>query len=657
MHFLLLFFEAILVLYLAIWAILLVLCFRKNAFWPVIGDSKTTKKFWLATFILMNPVLTALYFFFGQIRSPKVKPNAYAFSTVLAFAIVGFYFNFPGITHLWMQPFLGRSKNIPRFHASIAAIKSGNNTNTSSVSNSSNNSKLACKNVAVFCEDSDVLICRIGNDLKEFIKKIPNIETVDYYNSDSHPPQNAISPDIFIRLNLDNIKENFLPYILKLQADIHVLISNHSVSGGSGYYDNRTPPIFNYSLNMELSHKSETTGYESIRYDMASKDIAKQISKELEKNIKTWREKYGLLPDIPAGFYGEYKPNELPEPFESFEIKKLYSYSGLMKHNETAWQTDVSGDAVGKLGKLQDQLVELGWKKLSGDLDERFLEMRLEKDNRRLHIFKQRESDSFRPGVFVTTTQKVEKAKPTRLNISDVESLNDEELYSALDKLLEEPVNMELVMLFERMFNSPEQDKFFELLRSKPLTSLNDQIRLAEMYDGRKMQEEAKQTFFRAKALFWIMPEESDLRSRLQQLAKKFGDEKLVQEAPSRDLLLDMGCTEITKETQPFVKHTAPDEQVIVFSQKEDGTIKTLCLSCTPLDKSNPSFVLHSAEHGANSGKSWGTQNSNSSKNNSDAFHFVPDFLDDFTLDCRVTKNNNSDKYLMSFELQKQAGR
>ena len=148
MQFLILFFKGFFIGYLVIWIILLLLCLRRRQFCPVIGDSAATRYFWLATFIFFNPVLTALYLIFGQIRSPRAKPNRFTMPTVLTIAILGFFVNFPGITHLWMQPFLGRSADAnPRFKAHLAAISSANNTTTSISTSSRGNDRLACGQV------------------------------------------------------------------------------------------------------------------------------------------------------------------------------------------------------------------------------------------------------------------------------------------------------------------------------------------------------------------------------------------------------------------------------------------------------------------------------------------------------------------------------
>jgi len=58
-------FRAILIAYLLLWLALLVGCVRKREFCPLLGTSRATRLFWLATFVFFNPVLTILYLLFA----------------------------------------------------------------------------------------------------------------------------------------------------------------------------------------------------------------------------------------------------------------------------------------------------------------------------------------------------------------------------------------------------------------------------------------------------------------------------------------------------------------------------------------------------------------------------------------------------------------
>ena len=118
-------FRAILVAYLLLWLALLAGCIRKREFCPLVGTSRATRLFWLATFVFFNPVLTILYLIFGQIRSPRGRANRVVLVLVPVVVLVGFFVNVPGLTHLWMQPFLGRSPEAGKSVKAHLILKSG----------------------------------------------------------------------------------------------------------------------------------------------------------------------------------------------------------------------------------------------------------------------------------------------------------------------------------------------------------------------------------------------------------------------------------------------------------------------------------------------------------------------------------------------------
>ncbi|MGB2822556.1 MAG: hypothetical protein WBF17_16345, partial [Phycisphaerae bacterium] len=151
---------AFLAAYVVAWAVLLVRCARRRRFYPILGNDRRTRWFWLATFVFVNPFLTAMYYFFGHRRSPDARGvRIGAVQIALAAAVVaiaGFFANFPGITHLWMVPFVGapgasQGESV-RFSAHAATIEARNSTSSTTASCSGGHSRLACRRIAVIAE-------------------------------------------------------------------------------------------------------------------------------------------------------------------------------------------------------------------------------------------------------------------------------------------------------------------------------------------------------------------------------------------------------------------------------------------------------------------------------------------------------------------------
>jgi hypothetical protein len=202
------------------------------------------------------------------------------------------------------------------------------------------------------------------------------------------------------------------------------------------------------------------------------------------------------------------------------------------------------------------------------------------------------------------------------------------------------------------MFNNRQRERYFSLLQNGPVT-LESQVRLAEMYQGRKMFNAARQSLLRAVVMLWATRDQSDYKQRLKNVAKKLGDEKLVDTEPDRELILEAGFIEITKETEPFEVETGPDEPVVLFSRDSEGRLSILTLNCKPKEDSdnplNPFELYYTHRKGGSTG--WGTRGGYYGNNTWEIYYVVPDFLDNLNLRCRINTDQNRRKYFMSFEL------
>ena len=166
---------ALLAGYVIAWAVLLALCWRRRRFYPLLGDDRRTRWFWLASFVLLNPILTLLYLWFGQLRRPDARDVRIgavpAGLAVVVVAVAGFFVNFPGVTHLWMVPFQGAPPADPERRAALSAhaavIESRSNTGTTTVSTSGAHARVACRSVAIIVEHDHALVRLVGEALRE----------------------------------------------------------------------------------------------------------------------------------------------------------------------------------------------------------------------------------------------------------------------------------------------------------------------------------------------------------------------------------------------------------------------------------------------------------------------------------------------------------
>lgn len=593
--------RGVLIGFVILWAVLLIACWRKRDFCPLLSDARRTRWLWLATFVFVNPLLTVLYLIFGQLRSPGARPVRLVRDLIPVVAIVGFFVNIPGLTHLWMQPFLGRSDG--GFKAHLAVIEAKTNTSTTSAISSSDNSRFSCAKMALIVEDDHPLLQRVAAELVAHLEAIPAVKAVELLPHGAFPKSGGRTPDVFMRMSLGRIDETALPYSRTIEAQIGVHVGRIPWHSVHSYVDRNQPPLLHYNLSFDMTHVSTTTGYESVRYSLAAANIAKDLAETIATTFAQWRDKYGLLPDLSDEFYGSYVATELPEALREREPERLGSYTGLLTHNETYYRFTLTGDPVAPITAVRDAMVAAGWKELSSDLDASSLNLRLAKDARQIHIFRTQQHRPFHGEVVISTGADQEPS--CLIGVVDVQRFGDDELEAVLDGLLTVPISMERLTLFERMFSRKQEDRWFEILREQPPRDVFTQLRLAEMCERREQSTEAVQALARAKTLLWAVRDDSTYKNRMKKLAKKLGDETLMDSPPAPEDFRAVGFLAVAPGKEMEVEAVANEPVTVFCFDREDQPIVSTVTVRSADNESDP-FCVDYVQRQAH-GSAWGS--------------------------------------------------
>ncbi|MDI9432608.1 MAG: hypothetical protein QM570_12895 [Planctomycetota bacterium] len=595
--------RSLLIAYVVLWVALLIGCLCKREFCPIFTDSRRTRLFWLASFVFVNPLLTLLYLVFGQVRSPQARPVRAVRDLAIVVAILGFFINVPGLTHLWMQPFRGRSKLAERgVQTHLAAIEATNNSSTTSMTSSGDNSRLACRRVAIIVEGDHSLLRRVAAELVEPLRKIPGVEDVELCDEGVFPAKGRRAPGFFVRLYLDRIEENLIPYLLKLTAEVGAEVGRMPLRSMHHYRDTHMPPLLDFSLQINMKHVSTTTGYESVRYTLAARNIAKDLGQQIAKPLGQWRDKHGLLPELPDDLYGTYVPHEIPSPVQGLEPRPLGSYAGLLTNNETYLEFTLAGEPVQAMRELHDAMTASGWKERSSDWESEQLDLRFERDSRCLHVFGIRPRDRSRSTV---TASSASEQTVHRFGVADVQRYGDEERKAVLDGLLAAPAPTEHLMLFERMFDRQQEQRWLELLENQPPRDPWAQLRLAEMYERRDRTEEAVAALVRARALLWAKRDDSTYRSRMKRLAKELESETLLDGPPAPEDLRGAGFLEVSSGEEVQLE-AAVNEPMSIFYFDSEGEPVVSTATVRPVDSEPKPFRVEHLQR-RKQGSSWGS--------------------------------------------------
>lgn len=564
------------------WVGLLIDCLRRERFWPVLDTHRRTRWFWLATFALVNPILTVMYYLFGRRRQPQathVRMGAVPIGLAAAVvAISGFFVNFPGVTHLWMTPFMGAGGGNGRGVAAHAAtIEARNGINSSTVTSSTNHARLACRSIAVVDRGGHALTGLIAALLVDALRELPFVETVEQYGEGRFPPDGRPRPDVFVTVAARSVSVTPVPYATSIAAEIDVSAGRTPWRSSHGYTDGTDPPVLQFHWQGTVQHRSKTVGYESVRHGLAAKNIADAIAEPLAKTFRKWLDQYGPMPELPVGLYGTYRPAALPEPLASLGCTRLYSYSGLMTHSDACWRFELPpGQVAATLKELAGELEGDGWRVLSSS--ERNL--RAGKGGLRLHVY--RPSEPVRTGWVVV--RDTPSPKPPVLMIARLrDRFSDDERRTALDVLLTETTPADTLLFVSRLFDEDQRKQMYGLLEERTDPSPAVQAELIGHYIGAERYDEAERALRRARALLWASADagtlESKLRSAAKQLTEKAGREvKVSRQDATLDELRDAGFRAIDANTQPFEVDVGLDEPVLLVQRASDGKLRTLTL-------------------------------------------------------------------------------
>jgi len=565
------------------WAVLLVRCVRRRRFYPVLGDDRRTRWFWLATFVFVNPFLTAMYYFFAQRRPPEAKEvrigAAQIALTAAVVAIAGFFVNFPGITHLWMTPFIGRGggpDESARLSAHAATIEARSSRSSTTVSTATDHTRLVCRRVAVIAEGGHRLDSLIAAALRDALAGMPFVQRAVLFTEGRFPPDGELRPDVFVQVAARSVRVTPIPYAATLRAEIDVSAGRSPWRSVASYHDGTDPPVLDFHWDGTVRHESRTVGYESVRHGLAARNIAEEIAEGLGKVLTGWREKYGAPPDMPESFYGAYRPAALPEPLRKLGAERICSYRGLLTHNETFWRLRVPAEGIAeRLERLAKELEAGGWRELSrGERN-----LRMDHGPTRLHVY--RPSERVRTGWVVTSSRKGQPQ--TTLYVRLRERFGQEERRAALEFLLAEPAPTDALLFFSRLFDGDQRRRMYDLLEKRPGPSLPAQLQLIHHYLGGKEHDKARAALRRARTLLWSVWDAGAFRSKLdgaaKKLAKALGEEKIGKPAPPTvEDFRAAGFREIDANTQPFELEVGLGEALLMFQRDRTGKLRTLSL-------------------------------------------------------------------------------
>lgn len=433
------------------------------------------------------------------------------------------------------------------FNAHVGALKSQNNTTTSSSQSHSDPAFLADQGLMIFNHSGHVLMERVGTELLALLKAEDQFDRLAYYPSGHAPEIGAEAPDLWLGIDLESIEESGITG-RDLKATVTATLRSSLAGSHHSVYDHLSPPIVKLNANISVDHQSSLTGIESssAEYSLQGKDIAKHLMTAISGKLKTLREKYHPLPKLPSSLRPEFVAAPEFEFLKRLNATRETSFHGFMCHNETFWQFSSTENAEPMLTSIRDELSKSEWQ--IGDFaaaDQQNAYLRAEKGDTILELFPTNRR------VFSTVEAK-EQQGPIQYHVRYLHRMNSEELQAVVGELLSvQKPDMDVLLILRRFGNPEQQAQIMQLIKKHPPRSVEAWMMLAEFYAGSNNAEECRLALIRATLLLRTVRDAGDHDRRIKDIAAKQKIDASALKTVDPSVLTELGIAELVVGAEP----------------------------------------------------------------------------------------------------------
>ncbi len=624
------FFYVLSVLYLCLWAILLIHCLKSSRLYPIFGNGLGTKAFWLFTFVFLNPLLSLLYILcafcpvirkwwivsHGRSAEAQVRSSRQIAIPLFVFiytCIILVLFEIPR-TNSEMNPFVILNKtdgassalegSFLKSGANIGFIDAKNKIQTVSSNSATGDMRVNLHNIMLMCKNDNQFLHRVAMKIQQSFARLPYVDSVIYYSYGHTPEPGGLMPDVFITLDMPEMNENIFLFSREMQLKIDCTASSSFSEVLSDSVNNISSDIIvPFKIQSELQHASKTICIEcpGTEYEHEVKNITRELTEAMKKQFENLLNKYDELPELPEILYGSYiKPPEFS--FLKNNIEFMISGIKLLKDNDTIWQFTEKRDNHEAFEAYNEELKMQSWTLMSkGD---NYIRMR--KSNEIIYIFRRQLRDLLKDNIIAGSSENNTSETPMIAHYSRF--ITSERINLAMNTMLEKGEDFETLLLFRKYFITPNlQERLCNIIKQNHSPTLDGYILLGNFYADKGDIEKAGKALMFARAMQLVEKEPNTKAHEIKSLAEKLGDENLIDIPFDGNILRQSGFICIEDINEPMQIERGLDEPALFYRNLGDNQIQTFALSV--IQQRDNSFrksyhLLTVEEQGGNSSSS-----------------------------------------------------
>lgn len=579
--------------FLVLWAFCLIHCLRNPKLYRVFGlPVILVKGLWILFFATLSPFVLVEYFLLGFV----VKPNderripAHIFYALLfllgaAVSIPSLPVENPTPVHVsrassgWQESNDVPEKKtvpitsfIPKFH--LGVIESRNNTQTTSTVSAGSHASIPMQRVAIVLGLNHPLLSEIAQFLKDSLKEIPDVKSVDIWPKGENPPSGGLLPDVWIRLEMPKISEMRLFPTLQLNTEITMTASNEPFHSSHSYQETFSRPAIDYNLNCDLSHTSKTVSINSAseKYALATPEIGKELVSALRDFLDKNKAQYGSAPAEMERFLPE-RISEYQVPLDNLKNIKpsIQGYLPLAS-NIAYWEIPVENDLKTDFNRMAESLKQAGWHEQSNYGENETPYLRYAQGDDRLTAFLAQDLGANLENQLQSKTYIVKLER----------GMNSDRVKSILRQIAAEGCSVDFLLMMNAWFYQDEEMRQVYLKGLENCQETRPEILLQKSYLYGAMGDYAKQWRSLHEALAaeqWIGGEPSQKNSidnEIEKFQKDHSD--LAVDVSWKELFESLGAQEIKGDKEIVIERTIKlNEPVGGYRLDENGKPITAC--------------------------------------------------------------------------------
>ncbi|QDU40603.1 hypothetical protein Mal4_49610 [Maioricimonas rarisocia] len=445
----------------------------------------------------------------------------------------------------------------PSLVATATKLESNIRTNSSSSTASSSGDRLFDRTLAIYNLGDDLLMKRVGLAVFEQLRDEGRFDQIRYLPAGEHLPWGERLPDFFVTLDNTSWEEGGLPGSKTFEGEFVVTACDRFRRSSHGYHTSTSPPQLQLRFKAEIDYTAKQTGVETsgARYQAVSRDVAKEVVKQLTAVLDKQKEKIGSVGDLPDVLYPEYVAPPEFDVVEELDAEKLIDGPAFMRHCLAMWEVPAKRPANEVVEIVREALANDEWKVPEGGPDDEYL--RATKDSKVLVVFRQDD------GRFVAG-EDADTPKP--MFIAYVHAMSHDDLQGALEQLFDEGVDESVLVMFQNAWHL-NRDQIVKYFEEHPPTHPDAWLQLAYFYK-RDDPEAARDALLRANALQRVLHQEN-ASSRMKSLAEDLGMEELPQRL-SHEMIQTLGFEDLSEPGEVEVLVRAGELKAIWLGDHDD---------------------------------------------------------------------------------------